>query len=498
YQQLMTVTGAAQHVMKFDHCHKPAKSIRMPDATSKACIGTAWVLNGHSEALAFYHVSSTSLYELRYELRQLSLRCLNLGQAIRVVYVDNAAQTHRIWCKLLLTDLPSGEVMVKQDTFHLKRRFTEALPKAHPYYSTFNAALSQVLLPIYEPDRERLHGIDAQLLRRKARKFIPPGSGGLVLRRVGELMARYKALKGGEEFITAAVEKVWRDQQALVADGLDMISDPFSIDKMYYVDPKTGLFRSIRTTSQVENLNRRFNSLLQGSVLPGLADALIMDFVGRNNVDQASRAGESLGLPLAMYDLHLVSRINACVPPGAVKPFEKWAALQDRVSASAVEDFGFKWQERQIREALLEVAAAEAAGASVQVVVDEEDDIELDGPPLVPEVGGTGEEWDAFWTTCGAEPVVAGGDGEVGAGTAARDPISSWASPPQQMYGPLGSATLMQQPDSRLNLREQHAWGQEDVALDVGVSGFASPFSSPSRPSSPQQQHLGGRQAFSS
>lgn len=56
FQQLISMTGAAHGVLKFDHCHKPAKSIRLPDATSRACIGTAWALNGHSEVLGYYQV----------------------------------------------------------------------------------------------------------------------------------------------------------------------------------------------------------------------------------------------------------------------------------------------------------------------------------------------------------------------------------------------------------------------------------------------------------
>lgn len=54
--KLLTLTPATHGVMKFDHCHKPAKFMRMGDGQTKPCIGTAWALNGTSEVLGFYHV----------------------------------------------------------------------------------------------------------------------------------------------------------------------------------------------------------------------------------------------------------------------------------------------------------------------------------------------------------------------------------------------------------------------------------------------------------
>ncbi|GLC50050.1 hypothetical protein PLESTB_000336900 [Pleodorina starrii] len=331
YTQLLTATGAEHGVLKFDHCHKPAKKIRLSDLQSKPCMGTAWALNGNSEIMGFYH-------------------------PIQVVYVDNAAQTHQVWRKLLVTDRPGG-VMVKQDMYHLKRRFMEAVPSSHKLYNSFSSDLSALLLPIYPPDVERLKGIDAVSLRRKARKFVPPGSGRDVLLAVQSLLNRYKVLDGGNHFITPAVEKVLNDQWSLVKDGNDMISDPYPINLMYYIDPATKQYRSIRTTSQVENLNRRFNALLQGCVLPGLADALILDFAGRNNIDQALRAGRGLGLPESMYNLYLASRLNKCVPAGLSLPFPAWAKIQQLAAAGVVERFGFKWQEQLAVEAILEASA---------------------------------------------------------------------------------------------------------------------------------------------
>ncbi|GLC51785.1 hypothetical protein PLESTB_000548000 [Pleodorina starrii] len=57
YTQLLTATGAEHGVLKFDHCHKPAKKIRLSDSQSKPCMGTAWALNGNSEIMGFYHGS---------------------------------------------------------------------------------------------------------------------------------------------------------------------------------------------------------------------------------------------------------------------------------------------------------------------------------------------------------------------------------------------------------------------------------------------------------
>ncbi|GLC52588.1 hypothetical protein PLESTB_000646300 [Pleodorina starrii] len=418
YTQLLTATGAEHGVLKFDHCHKPAKKIRLSDSQSKPCMGTAWALNGNSEIMGFYHVSSTSLYELRVPLRELSIRCLRLGKPIQVVYVDNAAQTHQVWRKLLVTDRPGG-VMVKQDTYHLKRRFMEAVPRSHKLYNSFSSDLSALLLPIYPPDVERLKGIDAVSLRRKARKFVPPGSGRDVLLAVQSLLNRYKALDGGNHFITPAVEKVLNDQWSLVKDGNDMISDPYPINLMYYIDPATKQYRSIRTTSQVENLNRRFNALLQGCVLPGLADALILDFAGRNNIDQALRAGRGLGLPESMYNLYLASRLNKCVPAGLSLPFPAWAKIEQLAAAGVVERFGFKWQEQLAVEAILE-ASAETTMPEVPVVLDDEDGHEPEEPPPCCDLGAPMEEWDTFLCSVGsAGPLPGTSSGPLSNGQAA-------------------------------------------------------------------------------
>lgn len=142
-------------------------------------------------------------------------------------------------------------------------------------------------------------------------------------------------------------------------------ADPFDIDKMYYKDPASGRLRSIRTTSQVENLNRRYNGLLQGPVSPELSDDLSLEFCGRNNIDQAARAGCSLGLPA--YDPLLASQLNACYPAGQ-KPYADWDARRDVALRHRTERFGFKWQDDERNQLILEgmqkaqQQAAEQAG----------------------------------------------------------------------------------------------------------------------------------------
>ncbi len=151
-----------------------------------------------------------------------------LLQPIRVIYVDNAAQTYRIWQKIIATDQPGG-VMVKQDAYHLKRRFTSAVPRTHRLYKAFCSELSDVLLPVYAGEHERLGPMDPKAFRRKARKHIPPGTGQLVLGGVAALLQKYRAAPGGETFITADVLKVLENQQALVGPGLDLISGKFGM-----------------------------------------------------------------------------------------------------------------------------------------------------------------------------------------------------------------------------------------------------------------------------
>lgn len=120
--------------------------------------------------------------------------------------------------------------MVKQDTYHLKRRFTSAVPRTHRLYKAFCSELSDVLLPVYAGEHERLGPMDPKAFRRKARKHIPPGTGQLVLGGVASLLQKYRAAPGGETFITADVLKVLENQQALVGPGLDLISGKFGMN----------------------------------------------------------------------------------------------------------------------------------------------------------------------------------------------------------------------------------------------------------------------------
>ncbi len=122
--------------------------------------------------------------------------------------------------------------------------------------------------------------------------------------------------------------------------------DPFGIEDLYYIDPATYQYRSIRTTSQVENLHRGFSALLQGCVLPGLADALIMEFAAQNNMGQAARAGSGHRLPNNMDDLDLAV---FCVLKGLVNPFlcgcgggGPAAASGQLAAAGPVESFGLR------------------------------------------------------------------------------------------------------------------------------------------------------------
>lgn len=126
-------------------------------------------------------------------------------------------------------------------------------------------------------------------------------------------------------------------------------ADPYPVEHMYYRDPGTQQFRSVRTTSQVENLNRWYNGLLQGPVQPGLSDALSLEFAARCNIDQAARAGHSLGVP--GYDLQLISALNSVYPPDQ-KPYPRWAEREQLAQNSVQEGFGFRWQQQSIAEAI--------------------------------------------------------------------------------------------------------------------------------------------------
>lgn len=164
-------------------------------------------------------------------------------------------------------------------------------------------------------------------------------------------------------------------------------TDPFDIDHMYYQDG-AGQYRSIRTTSQVENLNRRYNNIIKAGIKPELADAIIADFTGRNNISQAVRAKHSLGLPPGAFDLSLVSRLNALCPRGR-ELFPEWARLEKDAEVSRVEHFGFRWQERQATVAMLEAAQA-LEGLCEPVVVGE---VEHESDDEGEEEGA----WDCYW-----------------------------------------------------------------------------------------------------
>lgn len=343
-------------------------------------------------------------------------------QPIRCVYVDNAAQTERVWRAIIDTDV-SGGVMVKQDTYHLKRRFMEAVPRTHKLRNTFSLRLSEILLPAVASDVKELslRGFSEQEVRRRARKYI--SSGRDVLDNVKKLLQQFKQMDGGADFITASVEKVLANQMALVANGRDMISgevaygdgawvgvcrckgasvragvvsdygvqgpapmlcltcfasfshpDPFPLEKMYYMD-ETGHWRSIRTTSQVENLNHRYNGLLQGPVAPGLCDHMTLDFLARSNIDQAARRRQPVdpALPPHFYDLSLVTRINSCFPKGA-EPFGTWEARRRAAAEAPVELFGFKWQEAQVTGALVNGLKQQPDPMDLGVLDDEDAD----------------------------------------------------------------------------------------------------------------------------
>lgn len=79
--KLLTLTPATHGVMKFDHCHKPAKFMRMGDGQTKPCIGTAWALNGTSEVLGFYHVRLSGAMHRRAANAALEVSAAGQGEA---------------------------------------------------------------------------------------------------------------------------------------------------------------------------------------------------------------------------------------------------------------------------------------------------------------------------------------------------------------------------------------------------------------------------------
>lgn len=139
--------------------------------------------------------------------------------------MDNAAQTAPMWRKIIPTDLPGG-VLVKQDLYHFKRRFTSAVPKTHPLYIRFCASLSEAMMPVAPGEVERLIATgldpaDQKLIRQRARKVVP--AGRTVLDSIAKLLDDYAKLPGGDSFITKAVRDVLAVQENLVANGQDML-----------------------------------------------------------------------------------------------------------------------------------------------------------------------------------------------------------------------------------------------------------------------------------
>lgn len=127
---------------------------------------------------------------------------LSVVQAVRVVYVDNAAQTAAVWRAILVTDQPGG-VLVKQDTIHLKHRFVEVLPPSHPLYHAFSAALSDIIIPVYTPDEEAHPQLTPKQRRECCRKYVP--SGRIVLDGIKRLLDSFESMPGGTELVTPAL-----------------------------------------------------------------------------------------------------------------------------------------------------------------------------------------------------------------------------------------------------------------------------------------------------
>lgn len=141
-------------------------------------------------------------------------------QPIHNVYVDNAVQVIHLLKRLILTDLPGG-MRVKQDPIHFMWRYTRVLPQHHPLCSSFGARLSEIVLPVYEPDFEARTDLDPKDRRKYCRKYMPEGS--IILRKIEALLNEYEGKHDGSSFITPQVRQVHQAQQALVAGDEDML-----------------------------------------------------------------------------------------------------------------------------------------------------------------------------------------------------------------------------------------------------------------------------------
>jgi hypothetical protein len=140
---------------------------------------------------------------------------------------------------------------------------------------------------------------------------------------------------------------------------------------MYYTDPTTHKFRCIRTTSQVENLNRRYNHLMAGRRQgQETADALTLNFMARSGLDQARRAGRGVDTG-GVYDIALASNLHDCYPADQL-PYPVLQQRLERARSALVELFGFKWQTQQIVDTVL--APDSTPGLEEQQVVADEDE----------------------------------------------------------------------------------------------------------------------------
>lgn len=82
YQRLMRLTHSP--VWRFDHCHKPAKTIRLASG-ARASEGTAILVGSHMQVMGFWNVASTKLDELATVLQLVRKRCQELGSVSATV-----------------------------------------------------------------------------------------------------------------------------------------------------------------------------------------------------------------------------------------------------------------------------------------------------------------------------------------------------------------------------------------------------------------------------
>jgi hypothetical protein len=89
---------------------------------------------------------------------------------------------------------------------------------------------------------------------------------------------------------------------------LCLLADPFPVEEMYRMDVN-GKWCPIRGTSQIENVNRRYNNVLNGANNSAqLAQALHQIFFGRLNMDASAKCGGSTHY--GSYQLHTLTHVN--------------------------------------------------------------------------------------------------------------------------------------------------------------------------------------------